>query len=430
MGLVELLALLIAVFLLLAVPIAYALILAAVGVILWSGGGINLMIVPQQVLGAIDSFTLLAVPFFLLAGDLMTMGGMTDRLLRFTNAIMGRFRGGLAMSNVLSATLLAGISGSAVADTSALGKVLIPSMVKAGYGAPFAAALTAAANVVGPIIPPSIAFILIGVLANLSITRLFLAGILPGILYTVAMMVVAYTISRRRNYPVHGKASGAEIVAATKHAFWALLMPVLIVAGIRSGVFNVTECSAVAVLYALFVGAVIHRELTLAKIGAALVATGRATAIIMIVIGGAQIVSWLLAYENVPQELSQAMLALSREPWVFLLMVNMLLILVGTFMENGPAMVMLVPVLFPIAAALGIDPIHFSMVVSINLIIGLITPPVALCVSIAAIIGRVPMSAASREVTPFLLAAIVVQLLITFVPAISLAIPNLFMGKG
>jgi tripartite ATP-independent transporter DctM subunit len=428
MGLVELLAVLIALFLLLAVPIAYALILAAVAVILWSG--INLMIVPQQVLGAIDSFTLLAVPFFLLAGDLMTMGGMTDRLLRFTNAITGRFRGGLAMSNVLSATLLAGISGSAVADTSALGKVLIPSMIKAGYGRGFAVALTAAANVVGPIIPPSIAFILIGVLANLSITRLFLAGILPGILYSLAMLVVAYAICRHRRYPVHGRASGREVLAATRHAFWALLMPVLIVVGIRSGVFNVTECSAVAVLYALFVGVVIHRELTLARIGAALVATGRATAIIMIVIGGAQIVAWLLAYENVPQELAAAMLAFSREPWVFLILVNVLLILVGTFMENGPAMVMLVPVLFPIAAALGIDPIHFSMIVSVNLIIGLITPPVALCVSIAAIIGRVPMSEASREVTPFLLAAIAVQLLITFVPALSLAIPNLIMGKG
>lgn len=428
MGLVELLAVLIAILLLLSVPIAYALILAAVGVIVWNGG-INLMIVPQQVLGAIDSFTLLAVPFFLLAGDLMTMGGMTDRLLRFTNAIMGRFRGGLAMSNVLSATLLAGISGSAVADTSALGKVLIPSMVKAGYGAPFAVALTAAANVVGPIIPPSIAFILIGVLANLSITRLFLAGILPGILYSVAMLIVAYAISRRRGYPVHGKPAKGELLAATKHAFWALLMPVLIVTGIRSGVFNVTECSAVAVLYALFVGVVIHRELTLARIGAALVATGRATAIIMIVIGGAQIVAWLLAYENVPQELANAMLELSRNPWVFLLMVNVLLVVIGTFMENGPAMVMLVPILFPIATALGIDPIHFSMIVSINLIIGLITPPVALCVSIAAIIGRVPMSAASREVWPFLLAAIAVQLAITFVPAISLAIPNLIMGN-
>jgi tripartite ATP-independent transporter DctM subunit len=308
--------------------------------------------------------------------------------------------------------------------------VMIPSMVKAGYGAPFAAAVTAAANVVGPIIPPSIAFILIGVLANLSITRLFLAGIVPGILYSLAMLAVAYTISRRRNYPVHGKASGREILAAAKHAAWALAMPVLIVAGIRSGVFNVTECSAVAVLYALFVGTVVHRELTLAKIGAALVATGRATAIIMIVIGGAQIVAWLLAYENVPQELAQAMLALSREPWVFLLLVNVLLIMVGTFMENGPAMVMLVPVLYPIATALGIDPIHFSMVMSINLIIGLITPPVALCVSIAAIIGRVPMSAASREVWPFLLAAIAVQLLITFVPALSLAIPNLIMGNN
>ncbi|MCC7275355.1 MAG: TRAP transporter large permease [Alphaproteobacteria bacterium] len=428
MTLVEILAILLTGFMLLSMPIAFSLILSAMAAIWWSGA--NLMIVPQQVMSGIDSFTLLAVPFFLLAGDLMTAGGMTGRLLDFTNALVGRFRGGLAMSNVASATILAGISGSAVADTSALGKVLIPGMIRAGYGPAFSAALTAAANIVGPIIPPSIAFILIGVLTNQSITRLFLAGAVPGLLYSLAMLTVAGWISRRRNYPTHYRASAVEILATFRRAAWALFMPVLIIAGIRSGVFNVTECSAVAVVYALFVGTAVYRELDLRTIWRCLVSTGRSTAIVMIVLGGAQIVSWLLAYENVPQQVAEAMLSVSREPWVFLLLVNVLLLFIGTFMENGPAMVMLVPVLFPIANALGIDPIHFGIVVSVNLVIGLITPPVAICINIAAMIARVSMQAASIEILPFLAAAIAVQLLITFVPWLSLWLPNLMLGAG
>ncbi|MGE0715135.1 MAG: TRAP transporter large permease [Alphaproteobacteria bacterium] len=429
MTLVELLAVLITVFLLLSMPIAFALILAAGAAIWWSGA--NLMIVPQQVMSGIDSFTLLAVPFFLLAGDLMTAGGMTTRLLDFTNALVGRFRGGLAMSNVASATFLAGISGSAVADTSALGKVLIPGMIRAGYAPAFAAALTASANIVGPIIPPSIAFILIGVLTNQSITRLFLAGLVPGLLYSAAMMVVAVWISRRRNYPTHHRAGLAEIGSTFRRAAWALMMPALIIVGIRSGVFNVTECSAVAVVYALFVGTCVYRELTLAAIWRCLVSTGRSTAIVMIVLGGAQVVSWLLAYENVPQQMASAMLSFSQDPWVFLLMVNVLLLLIGTFMENGPAMVMLVPVLYPIANALGIDPIHFGVLISVNLVIGLITPPVAICTNIGAMIARVSTRAASREVLPFLAAAVAVQLMITYLPWLSLWLPDLVMGgKG
>ena len=410
----------------LAMPIAFSLMLSAIGVIWWNGQ--SLLIVPQQIISGIDSFTLLAVPFFLLAGELMTVGGMTVRLLNFAIAIVGRFKGGLAITNVVSAVLLAGISGSAVADTSALGKVLIPGMVRAGYSPAFAAALTAAANIVGPIIPPSIAFILIGVLANLSITRLFLAGILPGLLYALAMLVTAVWISRKRNYPVHKAASWSEFLDATKHAFWALLMPVLIIGGIRTGVFNVTECSAVAVVYALIVGGLIHRELTLARIWQALVGTARVTAIIMLILGGAQIVSWLLAYNHIPQQVSDAILAVSDNPLIFLLLVNIMLIVVGTFMEVTPSMIILVPILFPVAASLGIDLVHFSVVVALNLVIGLITPPVAVSVSIAAMIGRVSTGAAMLEVTPFFVAAVVAQLLVTYLPFLSLWIPNTLMG--
>lgn len=427
MGTAIVLAISLTVLMLLAVPVAFALILSVVITLLWEGG-INLMILPQQVMGGIDNLLLLAIPFFLLAGDLMTAGGMTDRLLALTNAILGRFRGGLAMSNVASAVFMSGISGSAVADTSALGRVLIPAMIKEGYGPGFSAALTAAANVVGPIIPPSIVFVMIGVLTNLSITQLFLAGAVPGLLYGAVMMAMAWGISRRRGYPVHGKASAAEVWNALRAAIWALLMPLLIIGGIRTGVFNVTECSAVAVLYALFVGGVVYRKLTPAIIVQCLVQTARTTAVVMIVIGAAQSVSWLLAYQNIPQQLADLMVSATQNPWVFLLLANLFLLLVGTFLENGPALVMLVPVLYPIAAKLGIDPIHFSIVVSLNLVIGLITPPVAICLSIGALIAQIPQREATREVMPFFIAAVAVLMVITYVPQISLWLPHLLGG--
>ena len=408
--------------LMLALPVAFSLLLAGALTIVWLGD-IPLMAVPQQVVGGIDSLLLLAIPFFLLAGDLMNGGGMTQRLLDFANALVGRFRGGLALSNVASATFMSGISGSAVADTSALGRVLIPAMVKAGYSRGFAAALTAAANIVGPIIPPSITFVLIGVLTNLSITKLFLAGIVPGILYSLAMAATAYGISRQRNYPVHAGAGWSEIVRTFRAAFWALMMPVFILVGIRTGIFNVTECSAMAVLYALFVGRFVYRELTLAQFGAALVRTGRATAIIMIVLGGAQVVAWLLAYQNVPQAVADWMLSTIGQAWIFLLAANLLLLLVGTFMENGPALVILTPVLYPIAAKFGIDPYHFSMIVAINLVLGLITPPVAISLSIVSVIAQAPQREVTREVWPFFGAAMGVLALVTFVPAVSLAVP-------
>ena len=428
MDLAWLILVVVSVLLLLAVPVAFALTLTAIAGIMWVGN-INLVIVPQQLFGAVDSLLLLAIPFFLLAGDLMTAGGLTTRLLRLTNALLGRFRGGLAMSNVASAVFMSGISGSAVADTSALGRVLIPAMIKEGYSPGFAAALTASANIVGPIIPPSIAFVIIGVLTNLSISKLFMAGVIPGVLYGAVMLFLAWWLSVRRGYPVHGKAPPGELWAATRAAFWALMMPVLILTGIRTGVFNVTECSAAAVLYALAEGGLIYRELTWKSLYEALSRTARTTAVIMIVIAGAQAVSWLMAYQNIPQLAADAMLAASRSPWVFLLTVNVFLLFIGTFMENGPAMVMLVPVLFPIAAKLGIDPYHFAMIVSVNLILGLITPPVAICLSLGAMIAGCRPAEATREVWPFLAAAIGVLMLITFIPGLSLWLPALLSGR-
>lgn len=428
MTMLGVLAVALTVLLLLAVPVAFALVLSATIAVL-AVGDIDLMVVPQQVYQGLDSLLLLAIPLFLLAGELMSLGGMTDRLLGFSNAVFGRFRGGLAMSNVASATLMAGISGSAVADTSALGKVLIPSMVKAGYDRGFAAALTAAANVVGPIIPPSITFLMISVLTNLSPLKLFMSAVIPGLLYAAAMMLVALVVSRRRNYPTAERVGAAGLRRAFVGAIWALAMPVLLIAGIRGGIFNVTESSAVAVVYALFVGLFVHRELSLAKIWQALVASARGTAVIMIILGGAQIVSWFLAYGQAPQKISEWMLGSIGSPVAFLLVVNVLLLLVGTFMENGPALVLLCPVLYPIAAKFGVDPYHFSMIVGINLLIGLITPPVAICLSIGAMIAKAPGDEVNREAMPFLAAAVVVVLLVTYVPAISTWLPSVVGGR-
>ena len=415
------------VLLLLAVPVAFALILAATISVLFVGG-IDLMIIPQQVYSGIDGFLLLAIPLFLLAGELMTIGGMTDRLLDFCNSMFGRYRGGLALSNVAAATFMSGISGSAVADTGALGKVLIPAMVRSGYDRGFAAALTGCANVVGPIVPPSITFILISVLTNLSPLRLFLSAVVPGLMYSAAMAIVALVISRRRNYPVYAAVGGLEIRRTLRRAAWALAMPLLLITGIRIGIFNVTESAAAAVLYALFVGFVIHRELTLHKLWRALIGSARTTSVILIILGGAQIVSWFLAYENAPQRIADAMLAIASSPAVFLLMVNVLLLLVGTFMENGPALVLLCPVLYPVAAKYGIDPYHFSMIVGINLVIGLITPPVAICLSISALIAKAPPREVTREAWPFFFAAVTVVLLVTYLPGLSLWLPTLVGG--
>lgn len=415
-------------FMLIGVPIGFAIIAGSIIAILLFVPGANLMIVPQQVFGGLDSFTLLAIPCFLLAGSLMTAGGLTDRLLAFTNTVLGRFRGGLAMSNVFAATVFAGISGSAVADTSALGRVLIPAMIREGYKPAFAAAVTGSSNVLAPVIPPSIAFIVMGVLTNQSITRLFLAGVLIGLVYGLAMLVITSIIAHARNYPVHGKASAREVWKSFRGAIWALMMPVFIILGIRTGIFNVTECSAVAVVYALFVGTVVYRELTLARIYQALVDTARLTAVIMIVVGAARIFSWILGYAGLPQQIADAILMVTDNPWVFLIMLNLLLLLVGMFMEANAALIMLVPVLFPVALQLGLDPVHVAVVMVVNLCIGLITPPVGLCLNLSALIARVPLEQATREVLPFLGFALLVLLLLTFVPGLATWFPNLILG--
>ncbi|NHQ75311.1 TRAP transporter large permease [Roseovarius gahaiensis] len=411
-----------------AMPLGFAIILAGLMVI-WIDGGINPVIVAQRVYAGMNSFSLLAIPFFLLAGSLMSASGMTRRLIDFANALVGRHPGGLAMSNITASTFFGGISGSAVADTSMLGRIFIPEMKRLGYSGSFSAAVTAASSVVAPIIPPSIAFIVYGVITEQSITRLFIAGIGPGILYTLAALILTAILARRRNFPVHQVSSFREMLRAGFSAAPALMMPVLILIGIFGGIFTITEASAVAALYALFVGTVVYRELTVAGILAAMRETAETTAAIMIIVGAAQLFAWILAYAQIPRMAVDAISTIGANPLLFLLLVNLLLLIVGTFMEANAAMVMLVPILHPAAMALGIDETQFGVIVVVNLCLGLITPPIGLCLNVACKIGNVPLEKSLPDVIPFLGVGVLLLVALSLFPSLTLIIPSLFYGS-
>ena len=409
---------------LLGLPIAHSLIVASeLGLLPSDRLGADFIV--QQLVTQSQSFPLVAIPFFMLTGSLMVGGKLGQHLIDMLTLMMGRVHGGPAQVGVLSSTIFGGVSGSAVADASAIGSLLIPWLKKLGYPPAFAAGSLAAAATIDILIPPSIPMIIYALVSSASIGALFVAGILPGILYSVAIAVAAYVICRRRGYPARPGASLLEVWQAFLRSFWSLMMPIFILAGIRTGMFNVTECSVMAVLYALVVGGLVYRELAWADVVSALVRTGRATAVLMIVLGGAQVVAWLLAYQNIPQAVADWMLTAVQHPWIFLLVVNILLLLVGTFMENGPALVVLAPVLYPIAAKFGIDPYHFSMIVALNLVLGLVTPPVAISLSIGAVIANAPSREVTREAMPLFGVAVLVLLLVTYVPQISLFIPDL-----
>lgn len=406
---------------LIGVPIAFAIIAASI-VALTVIGNIPLMVIPQNLFAGLDSFSLLAIPFFVLAGSLMTSGGITEKLLQLANALMGRFRGGLAMSAVLSSGMFAGISGSAVADTSALGRIMIPAMKKAGYPANFSAGVLAAANVMAPIIPPSIPFIVVATLTNQSVTTLFLAGLVPGLFYMVTMLVMTNWISKRRGYPMHGRSTGAEIWGAAKGAIWALLLPVFVLGGIRSGVFNITECAVIAAVYALFVGVFVYKKIDLRVFIDSLGSAARTTAVIMVIVAAAKAFSWVMAYAGIPRSVADFILENISDPLVFLILVNVILLLVGMFIETNAAIVMLMPVFFPIAVSLGIDPTHFSVLMVVNLCIGLITPPAGLCLNIATVLAKTSLEDGFKGVLPFFLMALFVITMLTLFPQIVLVL--------
>lgn len=389
-------------------------------------GDIPLEVIPQKMFSGMDSFVLLSIPAFVLAGNLMNGGGITDRILRFSNSLVGHFRGGLAQTNIVGSMIFAGISGTAAADAASQGAVLIPGMKRVGYTVPYAAAVTAASAVVGPIIPPSVPMIIVGSLTGISVGQMFLAGAIPGILLGLGMMVPAYILAVKYNHPREPWRGWREVVASGQNAVWAMGMMALVLFGIVGGFFTPTEAAVIAVLYASVVGLFIYRELRWRDLPKLLIDSAISGAAIMVLVGFANVFGWILAAERVPQALIDIMLSISTEKWAVMLMMNILLLIVGMFMETIAALIILFPPLLTVAIQVGIDPIHFATFAVLNLMIGLATPPVGVCLFICASIGRISLWEITVAIWPFLLSNLVVLALVTAIPEISLWLPRLF----
>lgn len=407
----------------LGVPVAFSLGISSIIYLLLAE--IPLAIGAQMMFSGIDSFTLICVPGFILAGNLMNSGGITRRIIQFANSIFGSIRGGLGLVNVAASMLFAGISGTALADAASIGGILIPAMVEEGYEADFAVGVTAASSTIGPIIPPSLPMIIAGTLTSISVGKLFMAGILPGILLGVFQMAISYSISVKRNHPKGERQTIKQIFEAFKSAFWAILMTAIILFGILGGAFTPTEASIIAVLYAVVVGMFVYKELKFKEIPGIIVESMRMTASIMVLVGFANLFAWILSSEQIPQMIASAILSVSTNKIVVLLLINLLLLFVGSFMETIAAIVILFPVLLPVVVSVGMNPMQFGVMAVFNLVIGVVTPPVGVCLFVTSSIGGISLLEASKAVLPFLLASIAVLLLVTFVPQVTMFLPGL-----
>ncbi|MDX1429006.1 MAG: TRAP transporter large permease [Rhodothermales bacterium] len=406
------------------VPIAFSLGISSMCYLI--AAGIPLTIVPQRFFAGMDSFVLLCIPGFILAGNLMNAGNITEYIVRFSDACLGHIRGGLGLANVGGSMIFGGISGTAIADTASIGAVMIPGMAKSGYDRPFAAAVTAASSTVGPIIPPSVPMIIVGSLTGVSVGKMFLAGAVPGVLMGVAMMVTAYVVAVRKGYPKGDSLSLKTVAKEAKGAFWALLMTFVILYGIVGGLFTPTEASIVASVYAFVVGMYVYRGLSWEDVPALLIDTALSTSALLVLVGMANIFGWILASENIPQMLAAGITSITTNPIVVILIMNLVLLLVGSFMETIAALIILFPTMLGVAQGVGMDPVHFGVMAVLNLIIGLTTPPVGVCLFVAAEIGETPVASVIRALLPFLVCNLIVLLLVAYVPAVSLWLPALF----
>lgn len=415
-------------FMALGVPVAFSMGLASTAFILLHPGQIPLEVLPQRMLSGLDSFALLAIPFFYLAGELMNAGGITQRLVNVATAFVGHFRGGLSHVVVLSNMLMAGVSGSAVADTAATGSVLIPAMKRAGYGGAYSSALTAAAGTIGPIIPPSLPMLVLAILTNLSVGKLFLGGAVPGIVMGLYLMGTSYLISRRRGYEPAPRVSWAARGRALWDASFALVMPLVVLGGIVAGIMTATEAGAVAAVYALVVGLFVYRGLRLKDVPRVLGHAATGAAVMLLIMSASYVFGWLLANMRVGEAIVATVQGISTTPWVTLLVINVFFLLWGCVLDPIPALVILVPLFLPLVQKIGIDPVHFGVMVVLNLMIGLVTPPVGFLCYLTASIAGVPVGQVFREALPFIAALLAVLLLVAYVPAVVLWLPAHLMG--
>lgn len=403
-----------ALFLILGVPVAFGIALASLGAILYQGYPMALF--GQRLFTSVDSFPLMAIPLFMLAGSLMGHGGITRRIINLALALVGNIRGSLAHVVTTSGVIMGGVSGSGVADVAALGSVMIPEMKKRNYDAGFSAALVASSGSLALILPPSIAIIIYGVSNQASIGDLFLAAIAPGIVIGLGFALYSYVYAVRHGYPTEGRVSGAEKWARFKEASWALMMPVIIIGGIRMGVFTPTEGGAVVAVYAFLVGLFVYKEFTLANIPKICMEAAIATAVIAAIIAATSLFGWLLTNARLPQTIAGAILGLTENKILLLLLINLMLLVVGMFLDSGPAILLMTPILGPVAAHMGVDPVQFGLIMVINLTIGLLTPPVGTALYLASSISGVPVMKLSRAMLPFIGIMLAVLALVTYVP--------------
>lgn len=406
------------------VPIAVGLGLASIIVIFLSGTSLSILAFTMY--SATSKFTLLAIPFFILAGVVMEQSGVSKRLIQFANVCVGHITGGLAIVAVITCCFFAAISGSGPATVAALGSILIPAMAKAEYDKGMASALMANAGAIGIIIPPSIAFVVYGVVAEVSIGKMFMAGVVPGLLIGVALAVVSYIISKKRGYGGTGhKASGREIWLAFKDAFWGLMTPVIILGGIYGGIFTPTEAAGVAAIYGLFVGFFVYRELTMKKLKQLLIESSVGSAVVMLIVASATVFAWLVTTEGVAQDMSKAMIELTNNKYAILFIMNLILLVAGCFIDAISAYYILLPIFIPILKSVGVDLVLFGVIMTVNLAIGQITPPVGVNLYVACNIANISLKEISRKIWPFLIASLIALLLITYIPVISLGLPEL-----
>lgn len=411
------------------IPIGFGMMLTAFFYIIFFSTAPVTMI-PQAMVSGVSSYTMLAIPFFIIVGELMNSSGITKRVFDFSNVCVGHITGGLGLVNVLASMIFAGMSGSAVADAAGLGIIEIKAMRDKGYDSDFSVGVTAASSIIGPIIPPSSPMVLFGVTAGVSIGALFMGSIIPGISLGILMMIMVYLIARKRDYPKNTRASLRHFAKAFWSALPALLCPIILIGGIFSGFFTPTEAAAVALFYALFIGFFIYKELTLKSLYHVLTTGIESLGIVMLLMASGKLFSWVLGMSKAADAISSALFSITENPTIIKLLINALLLVAGTFMETNASIFILTPILMPIATAIGMHPVQFGVMMIFNLMIGLLTPPMAIILFITSRIGGISFERAFNAVKPYFIMFIIVLFLITFFPDFTLLIPKFILGKA
>ena len=414
-------------FLILGVNIALSLGISSLVYMLLLMEKVSLTAIPQKMFTAVDSSALIAIPLFVLAGELMNSGGISRRLINFTTSIVGHVRSGLSMVGVLACMFFGGITGSAIADTAAIGSVLIPSMTEKGYKKPYSAALLAAAGSIGPIIPPSIPMVVYGSIAGVSVGKMFMGGYIPGVMIAVALMCVCYIIGVKEGHPKEVKATMRQRWTAFKDAILALITPIIIMGGILGGVVTPTEAGVLGAIYAFVVGVFIYHELGWSKLPKILANTAVTSGIVVLVMATASVFGWVLAYERIPQIVAGGFLAISNSPFVILMMIMGIMLIVGMFLDGTAALIIMTPVFLPVVSSMGIDLVFFGVLMAINICIGTLTPPVGVCLYVAGGIAKVSMEEISKAIIPFVLVITGILFILVLFPQIIMFLPNSLM---